>query len=137
MTPWNITKLAFFEALGSPGRLPAWPGLLPAGPSWDSTHMSLTPSPTCLGWDPQRPLAPTALPAQPIPPGQEMLGERLHPGYPVGFGARSHPWPWPLAQGWVGNHRFYFCFSPWEVLQEGGREHPDLVPEVLEVLSLE
>lgn len=66
-----------------------------------------------------------------------MLGERLYPGHPAGLGEHSHPWPWPLAQGRVGNHRFYFWFSPWEVLQKGGREHPDLVSEALEVLSLE
>lgn len=130
MTPWNTPKLPFFEALGSPGRLPAWPGLFPTGTA-----------PRCLSPHPPPPWvgtpAPTALPVQPIPPGQEMLGERLHPGYPVGLGVHSHPRPWPLAQGRVGNHRFYFWFSPWEVLQEGGREHPDLVPEVLEVLPLE
>lgn len=100
--------------------------------------MSLTPSPTSrVGtlWDPCTHCS--ARSAHPTPPGQEIFGERLHAGHPTGLGARSHPRPWPLAQGRVGNHRFYFWFSPWEVLQEGGREHPDLVPEVLEVLSLE
>lgn len=129
-------QTGFFEALGSPGRLPAWPGLLPACPNCDSSHVS-HPIPHLHGLEPPGTPAPTALPTQPIPPAQEMLGERLCPGYPVGLGAHSHSRPWPLAQGRVGNHRFYFWVSPWEVLQQGGREHPDLVPEVLEVLSLE
>lgn len=46
------------------------------------------------------------------------------------------PWPWPHARGWVGNHSSYFWMSPWEVLQEGGREHPDLAHAVPEVPSL-
>ena len=63
------------------------------------------------------------------------LGLDFGQGVPLGLGARSHPWPWPRAHGWVGNHSSYSWFSPWEVLLDGGREHPDLVPEVPEVPS--
>lgn len=131
VTPWVFITTCHFRGAGQPGQahnsarsppqhVPALqPGQHHPGPQHPQ-HCALSPS--CpnrgaRGWT----LARVSHGAsQPSP----------------GLGACSRPWPWLHAHGWVGNHSSYFWFSPWEVLQEGGREHPDLVPEIPKVPSL-
>lgn len=77
----------------------------------------------------------SALPAQPIPPGPGMPGEGLQPGWPPGTRGALPPMALALCPQLGGEPQLLFL-APWEVLWGGGQEHPDLVLEVLEVLSL-
>lgn len=73
MTPWNTTRVAFFEALAA--QAGSQPGQhVPAG---------LSPHPMSLGWDPQRPLHPLHCPLSPSHPDRRcLLGRDFIQGIP-------------------------------------------------------
>lgn len=131
VTPWVFITACHFGGAGQPGQAHS------SARSPPQHVPALQPGQHHRG--PQHPQHCPLTPSRPDRDAQGWTLARVSRGasqQSPGLGACSHPWPWLRAHSWVGNHSSYFWFSPWEVLQEGGQEHPDLVPEIPKVPSL-